>query len=83
MLALTKHFILFILLVITSVELEAVIFDCDGTLVDSMGAWIPSWKHACSLHGLTITEVCAFICYYAPRSGNYLSRLRVHLRARV
>ena len=36
--------------------LEGVIFDCDGTLIDSMGAWLPSWQHACGLHGLSITE---------------------------
>lgn len=37
-------------------ELQGVIFDCDGTLIDSMGAWLPSWVHACTKYGLVITE---------------------------
>ena len=30
---------------------EAVIFDCDGTLVDSMSAHFEAWCHALTLHG--------------------------------
>jgi HAD superfamily hydrolase (TIGR01509 family) len=30
---------------------DAVIFDCDGTLVDSMPAHFEAWRHALALHG--------------------------------
>ena len=31
-------------------------FDCDGTLIDSMSAWLPSWYHASAKFGLVMTE---------------------------
>jgi len=37
-------------------EVEGAIFDCDGTLIDSMGAWLPSWQHTCEKYGLEMTE---------------------------
>ena len=37
-------------------EVKGAIFDCDGTLVDSMGAWLPSWEAAAKEFGLTISE---------------------------
>ena len=37
-------------------QVEGAIFDCDGTLIDSMSAWLPSWQHACSKYDLEMTE---------------------------
>ena len=37
-------------------EVEGAIFDCDGTLIDSMSAWLPSWQYACSQYRLQMTE---------------------------
>ena len=37
-------------------EVKGAVFDCDGTLVDSMGAWLPSWEAAAKEFGLTISE---------------------------
>ena len=38
-------------------EVEGFLFDIDGTLVDTMPHFYPSWIVACEQHGLTITEV--------------------------
>jgi len=38
-------------------EVEGYIFDIDGTLIDTMPHFFPSWVLACKEHGLTITEV--------------------------
>lgn len=38
------------------IEIEGAIFDCDGTLVDSMRMWLPCWYHACAKFDLVITE---------------------------
>ena len=37
-------------------EVEGAVFDCDGTLIDSMSAWLPSWQYACGQYGLEMTE---------------------------
>lgn len=37
-------------------EVEGFLFDIDGTLVDTMPHFYPSWIVACEQHGLTITE---------------------------
>lgn len=37
-------------------DVQGAIFDCDGTLIDSMLAWLPSWQHTCKLHGMIMTE---------------------------
>ena len=37
-------------------EVQGALFDCDGTLIDSMAAWLPSWKRSCEEFGLAITE---------------------------
>jgi beta-phosphoglucomutase-like phosphatase (HAD superfamily) len=42
--------------IVNDEELEGAIFDCDGTLIDSMLSWLPSWTATCSMYGLSITE---------------------------
>jgi beta-phosphoglucomutase-like phosphatase (HAD superfamily) len=39
-----------------STDIEGAIFDCDGTLIDSMRMWLPCWYHACEKFDLTMTE---------------------------
>ena len=36
-------------------QVQGAIFDIDGTLLDSMSGYFPSWEYACAKHGLTIT----------------------------
>ncbi|KXZ50842.1 hypothetical protein GPECTOR_15g528 [Gonium pectorale] len=36
-------------------DAKALIFDCDGTLLDSMGIHYEAWKHTAALFGITIT----------------------------
>ncbi len=38
-------------------ELEACIFDCDGTLVDSMPLYFKTWELTCEFFGLSFTKV--------------------------
>eukprot|EP00040_Diaphanoeca_grandis_P012263 m.62323 g.62323 ORF g.62323 m.62323 type:complete len:234 (-) comp23133_c0_seq1:27-728(-) len=42
--------------VIPDEELEALIFDIDGTLIDTMPTFFPSWVETTKKHGLSITE---------------------------
>ena len=37
-------------------ELQATLFDVDGTLVDSMPRFFPSWNDAGARHGITMSE---------------------------
>lgn len=37
-------------------ELEGLIFDCDGTLIDTMSAYFVSWTRICNEFGLTLSE---------------------------
>ena len=37
-------------------ELEGLIFDCDGTLVDTMPAYYESWKRLCAVFDLRLSE---------------------------
>ena len=41
---------------VPSSELQAALFDVDGTLVDSMPRFFPSWNDACAPHGLSLSE---------------------------
>ena len=34
---------------------QGLVFDCDGTLVDSMESHFTAWKATCDVYGLTIT----------------------------
>ncbi len=53
-------------------QVSAAIFDCDGTLVDSMGMWSHAWDWLCERHGvpaapldrieaLSLRDSCAFL----------------------
>jgi beta-phosphoglucomutase-like phosphatase (HAD superfamily) len=37
-------------------ELQGLIFDCDGTLVDTMPAYWDSWTKLCTKYGLSLTQ---------------------------
>ena len=50
--------------VIADADVKGAVFDCDGTLVDSMSAWLPSWKAACMRFGL---DVPSLPCLYNKR----------------
>lgn len=41
---------------IDEVEVEGLIFDCDGTLVDTMPAYWSSWKRTCEHFNLDFSE---------------------------
>ena len=41
---------------VADADLAGLLFDCDGTLIDSMSAWLPSWQYACGQYGLEMTE---------------------------
>ena len=36
-------------------DVEGALFDIDGTLLDTMPGFFPSWVYACEQHGLSIT----------------------------
>lgn len=42
--------------VVLEEELEGLIFDCDGTLVDSMPSYWQSWDETCKYYGLNFTQ---------------------------
>eukprot|EP00290_Baffinella_frigidus_P001215 CAMPEP_0180179032 /NCGR_PEP_ID=MMETSP0986-20121125/38789_1 /TAXON_ID=697907 /ORGANISM="non described non described, Strain CCMP2293" /LENGTH=164 /DNA_ID=CAMNT_0022132053 /DNA_START=122 /DNA_END=616 /DNA_ORIENTATION=- len=41
-------------------NIEALIFDCDGTLVDSMPIWAENWRMTCAEFGLQFTTEMFF-----------------------
>jgi beta-phosphoglucomutase-like phosphatase (HAD superfamily) len=43
---------------------QALLFDCDGTLVDSVAAWEQAWTRALGAHGVAITPA-----WYRARAG--------------
>jgi beta-phosphoglucomutase-like phosphatase (HAD superfamily) len=42
--------------VIAESELQGLIFDCDGTLIDTMPAYWQSWIQTCRHYGITFSE---------------------------
>ena len=42
--------------VVAEGELAGLIFDCDGTLCDTMPAYFHSWTMLCEQYGLQLTE---------------------------
>ena len=48
--------------VVPEADLQAALFDIDGTLIDSMPRFFPSWNDAGEAHGITMSEA-AFYTY--------------------
>lgn len=57
-------------------EIRAVIFDCDGTLVDSEHAHYAGWKHALQKYGhdLSPTEYCSYVGHSTEVIASLLSK---------
>ena len=37
-------------------DIRALVFDCDGTVLDTMGFYWPTWQATCGAHGIPVTE---------------------------
>ena len=54
----------------------ALIFDCDGTVLDTMEWYYPSWEQTCGSHGIAITRQKFYSCAGIPVREIFAKLLR-------